>query len=117
MRHLFAVFLVSLVPAVPAAAQDDWPARKCAAYAAAWDQALELFGSDQLNYGFIAGNENYIAAGCVAAGDICPQSRQELDIANALTLALMNAGTASTFLPFRCPREQTEAGGWSGPGL
>lgn len=109
--------LLLIQPAVAQDAASDWPAQKCAAYEAAWSQALEAFGSDDMNYGFMAGNENFIASGCSEAGEICPQSRQELDIANAITLALMNAGTASTFLPFNCPRLDAPAGGWSGPGL
>ena len=95
----------------------DWPAAKCAAYGAAWNQALDGFGSDEMNYAFLAGNENFIAGGCSDRAEICPQSRQELEIANALTLALMNAGTASTFLPFKCPRPESAADGWTGPGL
>ena len=55
-----------------------------------------------MNYNFMAGNENFIAGGCTEQVDVCPRSAQELEIANALTIAVMNAGAASTFLPFRC---------------
>ncbi|MGB3335675.1 MAG: hypothetical protein WBA73_00705, partial [Devosia sp.] len=34
-------------------------------------------------------------------------SNREIEIANALTIELMNAGTASTFLPFRCESTST----------
>ena len=86
-------------PSEPASA---WQDKKCQIYAASWNQALDFFGTDNLNYNFIAQNENFIASGCTAPPGVCAQSSQELEIANALTLAMMNAGTASTFLPFRC---------------
>lgn len=103
----------------PAIGQEpaDWAEQKCRAYEAAWAQALDSFGSAQMNYGFIAANENFIASGCTAPADVCPRSEQEIAVANALTLALMNAGTASTFLPFKCPTQPSSAGAWSGPGL
>lgn len=115
-----ALLALSPLLASPAAAQapaGDWPAQKCALYEEAWNQALDQFGSDDMNYAFLAGNENFIAGGCTEGGMICPQSQQELDIANALTLAMMNSGTASTFLPFKCPRPEAAADSWSGPGL
>lgn len=93
-----------------------WAEQKCSAYRTAWERALSAYDNTQMNYGFIAANENFIAAGCTGAPSACPRSSVELEVANALTLAMMNAGTASTFLPFRCPHEPTE-GGWTGPGL
>nr|WP_314256675.1 hypothetical protein [uncultured Devosia sp.] len=104
-------------PAAAEAVPTNWPAEKCSIYAAAWNKALDMFGSDQMNYAFLAGNENFIAGGCSDAGLICPQSEQELDVANALSLAMINAGAASTFLPFNCPQPQSAADGWTGPGL
>jgi hypothetical protein len=79
-----------------------WRAEKCRIYESSWSQALEFFSSDNINYNFLAGNENFIAGGCLEPGNVCPRSDQELDIANALTIAMMNAGAASTFLPFKC---------------
>lgn len=120
MRLNCTSLMMTLLFAPAAAAQDaanDWAAEKCAAYEAAWNQALDAFGDDEMNYAFLAGNENFIASDCMERGEICPQSSQELEIANALTLALMNAGTASTFLPFKCPVPESAADGWSGPGL
>lgn len=104
-------------PALAQQSPDGWQAQKCAAYAAAWKQALDFFGSTGLNEGFIAGNLDFLAGGCIGQAEICPQSSAELDIANALSLALINAGAASTFLPFGCPHPQPTTGGWSGPGL
>ena len=85
--------------------QSAWQAEKCAIYDQSWNQALDFFGTDNLNYNFIAQNENFIASGCTAPPGVCAQSSQELEIANALTIAMMNAGAASTFLPFRCETE------------
>ena len=92
--------------------------QKCGIYKLAWEHAVAVNDPTQVNYAFIAANENFIAGGCKGDGDleVCPRSTVELDIANALTLAMMNAGTASTFLPFRCPAKAVE-NGWSGPGL
>ena len=98
-------------------ASATWAEQKCRTYAAAWEQALVGFGSDQMNYAFIAANENFIAGGCTGPADVCPRSLEEIEVANVLTLAMMNAGAASTFLPFRCPRPDNAPGGWTGPGL
>lgn len=79
-----------------------WQVAKCEMYRENWDKALDFFGTDNVNYNFIAQNENFIASGCTEAAAVCAQSSQELEIANALTVAMMNGGAASTFLPFRC---------------
>jgi len=97
---------VSLSPG-PGIAQEDgqltaWQAEKCRIYRDSWEKALDFFGTNDMNYNFIAQNENFMASGCTAPISVCAQSNQERDIANALTLAMMNAGAASTFLPFRC---------------
>lgn len=107
---LAALLCISLAPTA-AFAEDEtgWQAEKCAIFESNWAKALEFFGSDNLNYNFIAQNENFIASGCTENPSICPQSNQELDIANALTMAMMNAGTASTFLPYRCSTEVSQA--------
>lgn len=104
-------------PLVAQESSDNWVEQKCHAYEAAWAQALDAYGSEQMNYAFIAGNENFIANGCTIPADVCPRSAQEIEVANALTLALMNAGAASTFLPFKCPPQPSSAQEWSGPGL
>jgi hypothetical protein len=80
-----------------------WQAEKCRLYESYWTEALDRFGSDNLNYAFIAANENFIASGCTEPASACPVSTQEQDIANALSILMINAGAASTFLPYRCP--------------
>ncbi len=94
---------VSAQPYEPGAPLSDWQLEKCRIYEQSWGEALAFFGSDNVNYNFIAQNENFIAGRCTGGIQICPQSNQELEIANALTLVMMNAGAASTFLPFSCP--------------
>jgi hypothetical protein len=47
-------------------------------------------------------HEAFLASGCTAKADVCPRSSEELEVANFLVVLAMNAGTASTFLPFAC---------------
>jgi hypothetical protein len=47
-------------------------------------------------------HDAFLASGCTARADVCPRSAEEFEVANMLTIAAMNAGTASTFLPFAC---------------
>ena len=104
-----AIVLTMIMPAQGQEQSASWVEQKCGAYEAAWTDAVAAADETQVNYAFIAG-------GCTEPVEACPRSRVELDIANALTLAMMNAGAASTFLPFRCPVEPAD-NGWSGPGL
>lgn len=102
--------VLAILCAAPGAAQEEeegagrsaWGAEKCAAYAAAWDQVLLEIGPEGLSAGFLRGNEAFIASGCREGRDICPEGAAELDVANLLTIAAMNMGAASTFLPFAC---------------
>ena len=89
----------------PVAAQNDWQTQKCGLYERAWTRALESLGSDDINYNFLATNENFIASGCTENIKACPTSIQEIQIADLLTMVMMNEGTASTFLPFGCPKD------------
>ena len=61
-------------------------------------------GRAGLSEGFLSAHDAFLASGCTARADVCPRSPEELDLANVLTLAAMNAGAASTFLPFACRR-------------
>lgn len=116
--RLWWVVLTLLLPTLVQAEEQavSWAEQKCSVYEGAWERVVGAAEASQINYAFIAANENFIASGCTEAGMACPRSAVELEIANALTLAMMNAGAASTFLPFRCPHETVE-GGWTGPGL
>ena len=99
------VALALLIGAQAEAQARDWTEQKCALYANAWTRALDSIGSDDINYNFLATNENFIASRCTDTIAACPSSDQEHQIAELLTLVMMNEGAASTFLPFRCPME------------
>jgi hypothetical protein len=87
-----------------AQAQTGWPAETCAVYADSWNSALDTFGIDNLNFDFIAEHENFIAGGCATAPSVCPQSSQEIAIADALSVAM--AGIGAT-LPASCAADQS----------
>jgi hypothetical protein len=90
----------------PVNAQDSqpqsWPEVKCARYKMAWSDALAHRGTGGLSQEFIERHEAFLASGCTTRGDVCPRSAEELDLANMMVVAAMNAGTASTFPPFSC---------------
>lgn len=105
MRGLALTAALLLIPPADAEESSAWQLQKCALYTDAWARALESIGSDNINYNFLATNENFIASGCTEQISLCPRSRQERDIADLMTLVMMNEGAASTFLPFRCPSD------------
>ncbi|MBQ0824887.1 hypothetical protein HPT29_003250 [Microvirga terrae] len=90
----------------PARAQatepQSWPEIKCARYRKAWSDALAHRGTKGLGRDFLERHEAFLASGCTTKGDVCPRSAEELDLANMMVVAAMNAGTASTFPPFAC---------------
>jgi hypothetical protein len=90
----------------PAVAQDSppksWPEMKCERYSKAWSEALARRGRRGLSQEFIERHDAFLASGCTTKADVCPRSGEELDIANMMVVAAMNAGTASTFPPFAC---------------
>jgi hypothetical protein len=92
--------------ASPVAAQEprsqSWPEVKCARYKNAWIEALARRGTRGLGQEFLDRHEAFVASGCTARADVCPRSTEELDLANIMVVAAMNAGTASTFPPFSC---------------
>lgn len=109
MRTLPLIALSALLLSSPASAQEAtaWQSEKCALYTDAWNRALDGIAADDINYNFLASNENFIASGCTETIAICPQSDREMQIAEMLTVMMMNQGAASTFLPFRCADEPT----------
>lgn len=90
----------------PLVAQDpqpqSWPEVKCSRYKKAWSDALAHRGTKGLGQEFLDRHEAFIASGCMRQGNVCPRSAEELDLANMMVVAAMNAGTASTFPPFAC---------------
>lgn len=94
-----------LVPELASAQHSQptpWQIRKCQIYTSAWNDLPTLLGIEGLSHQFKTLNEKFISSGCLARIAICPQGNQEVEPANFLTIAAMNGGTASTFLPFRC---------------
>ncbi len=80
-----------------------WQIRKCEVFAEAWSKALPSYPANDVSASFIADNQHFIAVTCRSNAAICPQSASEIAIANRLTFATMNAGAASSFVPYRCP--------------
>jgi hypothetical protein len=101
---LFVLALLVLAPVVPVAAQapNTFAAEKCARYRSATEDALRRWGRDGLSAEFLAAHTAFIAGGCQGPASICPKPGRETDFANALTVRAMNAGMASTFLPWAC---------------
>lgn len=79
-----------------------WTAEKCRRYGKDWSEALGRFGRAGLSPAFLERHEAFVAGGCIGPADVCPRSARELDLANVLVIRAMNAGMASTFLPFAC---------------
>jgi len=101
-------FLAGLIAsgATPSSAQEpqprSWPEVKCARYRKAWSEALAHRGTNGLSREFLERHEAFLDSGCLTKGDVCPRSAEELELANMMVVAAMNAGTASTFPPFSC---------------
>lgn len=93
--------------AVAAVAQDvapdgSWPAIKCARYKKAYADAIARFGKRGLGEAFLQTHDVFLASDCSVKADVCPRSKEELDLANVLVILSMNQGMASTFVPFNC---------------
>jgi hypothetical protein len=80
----------------------SWPEVKCSRYKKAWSDTLARRGDRGLGREFLVSHEAFLASGCTARAAVCPRSAEELEIANVMVVLAMNAGTASTFLPFSC---------------
>ncbi|MBX9594540.1 MAG: hypothetical protein K2X46_09265 [Roseomonas sp.] len=94
-------FLLVLLAAPAEAQTRDWTAEKCNRYGQVWPQALARFGRVGLSEEFLARHEAFLTSGC-RTRDVCPRSAQEIAMADVMTIAAMNAGTASSFVPFIC---------------
>jgi len=86
------------------AQEPSWVEVKCARYKKAWGEALERTKAQGLGGEFLERHDAFLASGCTAKTDVCPRSEEELALANMMVIAAMNAGTASTFPPFACPK-------------
>ncbi len=96
--------LLALCAAAPLRAQapENWPQVKCERWRSAYDETLKRFGRKGLGQEFMTGNEAFIASGCQNPPDVCPRSAEELNFANVMVMAGMNAGVSSTFMPYAC---------------
>jgi len=88
----------------PASEPGLWSRTKCERYTKAWQIALARSGPTGLGAAFLTEHEAFLASGCSAPARVCPRSAEELALANVMVIAAMNAGMASTFLPFACRR-------------
>lgn len=100
------ILAIAMIGFAPAHAEDPaveaWAKEKCVRYERAWKRATDFVGREGISREFIEGNEKFIADGCSSGADVCPRSAEEIKLANVLTMAAMNFGTASSFLPFVC---------------
>ena len=105
-RTFFAASLVATgilaEPSAPFA--QTWSELKCTRYSQAWSEVLARRGTRGLSDPFVASHDAFIASGCLNQGHVCPRSSDDFALANTMTVLAMNAGTASTFLPFACPK-------------
>ncbi|QCK86108.1 hypothetical protein E8L99_10270 [Phreatobacter aquaticus] len=103
---VLAVLTVPACAGAPALAQatgrPTWSETKCANYRSAWTHTLASRGRQGLSAPFLADHQAFLDSGCQARGMACPRSPEELAIANVMVILAMNAGAASTFLPFHC---------------
>lgn len=102
-----AALLIGLGLAGGAHAQDavpenGWPAVKCARYKQAYADAVAKFGKTGLGEGFLDSHDRFLTSDCKEKVDVCPRSKEELNLANILVILSMNQGMASTFVPFNC---------------
>ncbi|WP_156323433.1 hypothetical protein [Bosea sp. AAP35] len=110
LRPVGLVALASLICATGpglaqrSAAPEDWPAVKCERYTKAYADALTKLGRKGLSQPFLDAHEAFLASGCSIKGEVCPRSKEELDLANVMVIMGMNQGMASTFMPFACRR-------------
>ena len=101
--RVLAVCAACLCLGMPATAQEpaatQWQVTKCRVYA---DALADARRDRDLSRLFLDENDAFVAKGCTERVPVCPRTEADLEVANILTIVAMNAGTASTFLPFAC---------------
>jgi hypothetical protein len=95
---------VSARSCTTSATKRNWIEEKCYRYGQAWADLLARRGRAGLSQDFIDQHSAFVDGGCTAKADVCPSTERDLEFANILTIRAMNAGTASSFLPFACRR-------------
>lgn len=81
----------------------DWVKEKCERYTKGWEDVLSRKGTEGISEKFLENHTLFLASGCLEKVNVCPRLPEELELANIMVLVAMNAGMASTFLPFSCP--------------
>ena len=76
--------------------------QKCEIYNNSWQSILSKSNRLSMSQSFINDNDKFIASDCLDYSGVCPRNDYDIRIANMLTIAAMNNGMASTFLPFKC---------------
>ncbi len=109
MRSALAALLLLVVASASAhaesvAPQRSWREEKCFRYQRDWNEALRRFGREGLSSAFVAGNETFIASGCLRRAKICPHTQHERELVDILAIRVANEGMSTTFLPFDCPQ-------------
>ncbi|MFZ1482469.1 MAG: hypothetical protein WAT25_17045 [Paracoccaceae bacterium] len=84
-------------------AAETWAERKCATFAEAWQSATPAQGSKAPSLAFRSKVEAFIASGCEAPRDACPESAADVALADSLALIVALEGMSTTFLPISCP--------------
>ncbi|MBV9077723.1 MAG: hypothetical protein JO048_09580 [Methylobacteriaceae bacterium] len=100
---LAAGFALAATATVAQEPGPSWREVKCERYRAVSAEALARTGRQGLTDEFLARHDAFLRSGCTAKADVCPRSARDFALADILTIGAMNAGTASTFLPFACP--------------
>jgi hypothetical protein len=106
---VIATTLVCLIPVAEAqyGGPGNWPEEKCARYKSAYAQAIARKGLTGIGKDFLESHNAFLASGCLEGRDVCPRSKEELELANVLVILGMNQGMSSTFLPFACRKPAT----------
>jgi hypothetical protein len=100
---ILLILLMTTAGNSPSAGQPrNWTEEKCHRYSQATTDALRRWGNEGLGRDFLDRHARFIAGGCTGEADVCPRSPREIELANILTVRALNAGMASTFLPFGC---------------
>lgn len=104
---MFALCAIASSLCLPSrAVGEDWNSRKCALFYDAWSSAQKMRGTDGLSAAFLDGHVEFFASECRQnRPGICPQSPQEWDRANMLTLMIVAEGATGSFLPYHCPAD------------
>lgn len=106
---LISMVLAAVTPTSLSAQQSNTrlsTAEKCQIYKTVFDEVMRNSITHQLSDKFKSENIAFIQSGCIDYAYVCPRSIYDFAAANEITVATMNKGLASTFVPFKCPKMQ-----------